>query len=198
MAMNPMNPVNPAQFPPQLAPPPAATASKLLVPLVLGSAVAVTLGVYGRVHSPTGIAVNVAGFSSPLTVKVWLTTAAATFGVLQLISAMIMYGKLGAAGPRWIGSAHRWSGRIAFLLAVPVAVHCLYALGFQSYDTRTLAHSLLGCAFFGAFTTKMLILPKRGVPGWALPLVGGLVFTALTALWLTSSLWFFTTVGIKF
>ena len=36
------------------------------------------------------------------------------------------------------------------------------------------------------------------MPGWALPVFGGLVFTALVGLWLTSSLWFFTTVGVKF
>ena len=44
----------------------------------------------------------------------------------------------------------------------------------------------------------MLILPKRGLPGWALPLFGGLVFTALIGLWLTSALWFFSTFGVKF
>jgi len=54
--------------------------NQLLVPLALGAAVAVTLAVYGRVHEPTGIAVSVAGFSSPLTAKVWLASAAALFG----------------------------------------------------------------------------------------------------------------------
>jgi len=78
-----------------------------------------------------------------------------------------------------------------------VVVHCLYALGFATYSTRTMAHSLLGCVFFGAFTVKMLSLPKRGLPGWALPLLGGLVFAALVGLWLTSAFWFFTTVGVK-
>jgi hypothetical protein len=71
-------------------------------------------------------------------------------------------------------------------------------VGFSAFDTRALAHSLLGCFFFGAFTVKMLILPKRGLPGWALPVMGGLVFTALVGLWFTSSLWFFTTHGVKF
>jgi hypothetical protein len=42
----------------------------------------------------------------------------------------------------------------------------------------------------------MLSLPKRGLPGWTLPVLGGLTFTALTGLWLTSSFWFFTTIGI--
>jgi hypothetical protein len=173
--------------------------AKLIVPVLAGAAVAVTLGVYGRLHEPTGIAVNVAGFSSPQTVKVWLATASAAFAVVQLLSALAMYGRLpGVTAPAWTGALHRASGRLAFLLAVPVAVHCLYALGFQSYDLRVLVHSLLGCVFFGAFTVKMLVLTKRGMAGWVLPLVGGVVFAGLVMLWLTSSLWFFTTVGVVF
>jgi len=186
---------------PSAAPAPAATStgSKLLIPLAVGAAVSVTLGAYGKLHSPTGVAVNIAGFSSPLTVKVWLASGAATFAVVQLVSALVMYGKVpGIKAPRWIGRLHRWSGRIAFLLAIPVAMHCLYALGFQLGEPRVLVHSILGCFFFGAFTAKMLILPKRALPGWVLPLAGGLVFTALIGLWLTSSLWFFTTFGVKF
>lgn len=174
------------------------TAAKLLVPLIVGALVTVTLGVYGSLHEPTGIAVNLAGFSGPQTVKVWIATGAACFGVIQLISALAMYGKLGFAAPGWVGPVHRWSGRTAFLLAVPVAVHCLYALGLQSGDTRVLIHSLLGCLFFGAFTTKMFVLPKPGLPGWVLPLFGGVVFAGLIGLWLTSSVWFFTTFGVRF
>jgi hypothetical protein len=84
------------------------------------------------------------------------------------------------------------------LVTVPVAVHCLYALGFADYEPRVLAHSVLGCFFYGAFTTKMIVLNARTTPGWALPVVGGLVFSALTGLWLTSSLWFFGTSGFTF
>jgi hypothetical protein len=40
---------------------------------------------------------------------------------------------------------HRWSGRIAILLTVPVIIHCIYALGFGTYSARVLAHSVLGC-----------------------------------------------------
>ena len=61
-----------------------------------------------------------------------------------------------------------------------------------------MVHSLLGCFFYGVFTAKMLALPKRGRPGWTLPVLGGLAFTALVGLWLTSSFWFFTTIGFKF
>lgn len=182
-----------------LAPEPTSggAAAGMLVPLLIGAAVAVTLGVYGNLHTPTGIAVSVAGFSGPLTVKVWLATGAAFFAMIQLISALAMWGKLGSFSPGWAAPLHRWSGRIAFLFTLPVMVHCLYAVGFSTFDLRTTLHSLLGCFFFGAFTVKMLILPKKNLPGWALPVMGGLVFTALIAIWLTSSVWYFTTVGVK-
>jgi hypothetical protein len=173
--------------------------AKVLLPVTVGAAVAVGLGVYGGLHEPTGTAVNVAGFSGPLAAKAWLTTFALLFGLVQLGSALVMWGKVpGVAPPSWIGALHRWSGRAAVLLVVPVAVHCLYALGFQYGQPRVLLHSLLGCFFFGAFFAKMLLLTRSGLPGWALPAIGGTVFTALTALWLTASLWFFTTFGVTF
>jgi hypothetical protein len=173
-------------------------ALKLVVPSLIGALVALTLGVYGHLHNPTGYAINIAGFSSPGAVKSWLATGAFVFALVQVGSALVMYGKVPrVAAPPWIGGLHRWSGRIAFLLAVPVAVHCLYALGFQNYSTRVLIHSLLGCAFFGAFTIKMLILPKSDLPNWTLPALGALVFTALTGVWFTSAFWFFSTFGIR-
>ena len=183
-----------ASLPPERA---TSGTAKLVVPCLIGALVALTLGIYGRLHHPTGIAINIAGFSSPGYVKSWLATAATVFAIVQVGSALVMYGKVPrVAPPAWIGGLHRWSGRIAFLLAVPVAVHCLYALGFQHYSTRVLIHSLLGCAFFGAFTIKMLILPKRGLPGWTLPVAGAVVFTVLIGLWFTSAYWFFSTFGI--
>jgi hypothetical protein len=116
--------------------------------------------------------------------------------VVQLISAVVMMGKLrGVIAPPWMGPLHRWSGRLAVLLSVPVAIHCLYALGFQSATPRVAFHSLLGCFFYGAFTAKMLLLTRRGLPSWSIPLIGGLVFSALFGLWLTSALWFFSTLG---
>ena len=175
-----------------------SAAVKLVVPSLIGALVALTLGVYGHLHNPTGYAINIAGFSSPGAVKSWLATGAFVFALVQVGSALVMYGKVPrVAAPPWIGGLHRWSGRIAFLLAVPVAVHCLYALGFQHYSTRVLIHSLLGCAFFGAFTIKMLILPKSDLPSWTLPTLGALVFTALTGVWFTSAYWFFSTFGIR-
>ncbi|MHB9754650.1 DUF6529 family protein [Streptomyces sp. BYX5S] len=170
------------------------SAARYLVPALVAAAVAVALGAYGRVHDPAGTAFNLAGFSSTSAVKSWLATAAFTFALVQIVSALMLYGKL--PGPSWSAALHRWSGRIAFLLAVPVAVHCLYALGYQSYSSRVMWHSFLGCFFFGAFSAKMLLLRVERLPGWLLPVVGGLAFAVLTLLWLTSALWFFRTVGV--
>ena len=177
--------------------PAPSLATLLVVPSLIGCLVALVLGLYGRLHHATGIAVNIAGFSSPGYVKSWLATGAVIFALIQVGSALVMYGKVPrVTAPSWIGGLHQWSGRIAFLLTVPVAVHCLYALGFATYSTRVLIHSVLGCLFFGAFTVKMLILPKRGLPGWVLPVVGAVVFTVLVLIWFTSAYWFFATFGV--
>ncbi len=169
----------------------------LLVSLAIGSAVAIGFGVYGRLHHPTGQAINLTGFSSGIAVKAWLTTLAFAFALVQIFTAMILYGRIKITG-NWVGPVHRWSGRIAVALTVPVAVHCLYALGFQGYSGRVLIHSLLGCFFFGAFVCKMLVLSRDDSPGWALPALGGAVFSGLTGLWMTAALWFFSTNGFTF
>jgi hypothetical protein len=190
--------------PPVAVQPPVATSastvaglSVVFAPIAIGSAVAVALGVAARMHEPSGVALSLVGFSGPLPAKVWLTTGALLLAFVQLGSAFAMASK-GAARSSRLAGLHRWSGRVAFLLTVPIAVHCLYALGYQTLTFRSAIHSLAGCFFFGAFTAKMLILPRRGVPGWVLPAVGGAVFAALVVLWLTSSLWFFGTYGIRF
>jgi hypothetical protein len=39
----------------------------------------------------------------------------------------------------------------------------------------------------------MLIVRDMKSPGWSLPLLGGVAFTGLEVVWVTSSYWFFTT-----
>jgi hypothetical protein len=108
-----------------------------------------------------------------------------------------MYGRIPIPRtmPSWLPMVHRVSGALAFVLVVPVAYHCLWALGFQSIDARHLVHSVAGCLFFGAIGAKVLVVPDRTLPTWMLPVVGGALFSALMAVWLTSSLWFFTNAG---
>jgi hypothetical protein len=171
----------------------------VLIAVMLGAFVAVGLGIFGKVHEPQFFSISVTGFSSGTAVKSWLATLALTLALFQLASAFAMYRLIpGGKAPSWIGTAHVWSGRLAVLSTVPVAVHCLYALGFQSSDNRVLFHSLFGCFFYGAFVTKMLLLTRKGLRGWVIPVVGGLVFFGLVYVWLTSALWFFQTTGITF
>src|SRR5690606_16075699 len=74
------------------------TTAALTVPLLVGCLVAAALGVYARLHEPTGVAINVAGFSSPQTVKVWLATLAGALALAQVLSALVMYGKIRVSG----------------------------------------------------------------------------------------------------
>src|SRR3954469_14255627 len=113
--------------------------------LLLGCAVAVALGVYGREHTPKPHPLFSVGFTSYIQFKVWLTTAAVLFVLVQLLTALWMWGRLPGAGsaPSWVGPAHRWSGAIAFVVLVPVALNCLYSIGFETdYGARTLVHSV--------------------------------------------------------
>lgn len=163
----------------------------------VGAAVSISLGVYGRLHGATGVGIQTFGFPSVLSMKAWFTTVAGCFALLQLISALWMWGRLPGAGPApdAASSVHRWMGTVAFVLTLPVAYHCLWSLGFQTLTTRVLAHSLLGCAFYGAFTTKLLLLRAKRLPGITLPVAGGSLVAILSLIWLTSSLWFFQNFG---
>ena len=168
-----------------------AAGAPLAVVLAIGALVALSLGIYGNVHDPSQRLVFTLFFSSTIAMKVWLATAAVVFAVVQVLLALWMYGKLpAAAAPDWVAPAHRISGRLAFIASLPVAYHCLWSLGFQDTDTRVLVHSLAGCAVYGAFATKVLIVRSRRLPGIALPVAGGLMFTTLVVVWLTSGLWF--------
>jgi hypothetical protein len=168
------------------------------IPVAIGSLVAVGIGAWARTSDPTGIAVNIAGFSSAGAVKTWLATLALLFALVQLWTAMVMRGRIGSGPGARTAMVHRWSGRIAVLVTVPVAVQCLIAMGWSGATTRTLVHSLLGCLFYGAFVTKMLLLRRRGVPGWLIAVSGGLLLAVLAGIWLTSALWFFGTKGLTF
>ncbi len=183
--------------PPKASPSAASPVAALLPVIVAGAAVTLSLGVYARVHPPTGQGIVTFGFPAVLPMKAWLTTGAAVLALLQALSAAWIWGRLPGVGhaPTWLAPTHRWSGTAAFLLTLPVAYHCLWALGFQTTTTRVLVHSVLGCAFYGIFATKMLCLRSHAIGPRTLPLVGGALVATLTGIWFTSSLWFFTTIG---
>lgn len=166
--------------------------------LLVGAAVAVSLGVYAKVHTPAARPAFTLGFSGVLQMKAWLTSAAAVLVLVQLVTALWMWGRLPGAGPArgWTSGLHRWSGSTAFVLTVPVAFHCIWSLGFSTASTRVVVHGLAGCLFYGAYAAKMLGLRARGLPGWVVPVMGATVLALFVLIWLSSALWFFTRSGV--
>jgi hypothetical protein len=168
--------------------------------LVLGAAVAVALGVLGRALTPDYRALDGFGFSDNLTFKTWLASGVLLLAAGQLVTALWMFGRLPFVRrtPSALSAVHRSLGVTAFVLTLPVAFCCLYAYGFAPapMTARTVAHSVLGCLFYGAFGVKVLAVRHRRSPAWALPVVGGALVALVVLLWMTSALWFFQTTGV--
>ena len=143
-------------------------------------------------HSPRSKGYFRLFFSDPIHLKAGFATAAAVLACFQLLTAAWIFRKLPWPKPAWVNPVHRWSGRLAFPFTLPVAYHCIFKLGFQDPDTRVLAHSLLGCAVYGAFAAKVTIVRLHRFPRPVLPLAGALLFATLIGVWYTSALWLYT------
>lgn len=137
-------------------------------------------------------------FSDYTHMKVWLATVAVVLACGQLLWAARIYGlvRFPPRG-RFYALLHRWSGRLALLLTLPIAYHCLILVGMHPPDTRVLIHATLGAFFYGVVATKLLLVRARGVKGWLLPAAGGTLFAILLGLWLTSVPWFVTLYGVS-
>jgi len=181
---------------PQTLPGRDPVGGRLLLVGVIGAAVALTLGIYASAHTPASDLSITLAFTNTITMKVWLATIAIAFALIQVLTAMWLYGRLPLrSAPSWLGRVHRIFGRLAFIISLPVAYHCLYQLGFQHSSARVLAHSILGCAFYGAFAAKVIVVRSPRLPGAALPLAGALAFTVLVCVWLTSGVWYISNSG---
>ena len=134
---------------------------RLLVAFILvGVAVSVGLGVYGRVLEPSGGVLTTLGFWTLMSMKVTLGTAAMVLCVVQIVTAQRIFGRIGRGpAPRAVAVTHRISGVMAVLLSVPVAFHHLWSLGFGTSDARVFAHSLFGCVFQESVSSRSLGLP---------------------------------------
>ena len=166
----------------------------LALPLTLFAFVTVTVGLIARqtVREPYSAPVFHLFFADTLHMKAWLATAAAALACGQLLTAARIYEVLRFPPKgRLYVIAHRWAGRAAILLTLPVAYHCIFLLGFGTQSPRVLIHSLLGSALYGAVVAKVLIVRSTRYAAWVLPAAGGLLFSIFLGLWLTSALWFF-------
>jgi hypothetical protein len=173
---------------------PTSTAAPL-VAIGTGAVIALALGIYASAHTPTGHAITTLGFSSMIAMKVWLAIVAGVLALGQLVGGLWMFGRLGRPAPAWVGPAHRSVGFLAVLVSLPVAYHCLWALGFGTADARTIAHSVLGCVFYGAFVVKVFSVHGRTEPTWLLPSAAVTMLVSLAIVVSTSALWYLTAVG---
>ena len=177
---------------------PARSMAIALAAFASGAVVAVLLGVIGRVHEPTLSGTTDLGFRTVIEMKVVVSVVIGVLAVLQLVGALWLYGRLGVRAPSWLGTAHRVGGTITLLLAVFVGYSCLWALGLESgrlesgekVPLRAVVHGVLGCAVFGAVVVKVVAVRSRRAPGWFLPVAGGLLFTLLVVVVLTSAAWY--------
>jgi hypothetical protein len=166
----------------------------LAVPLTVFALITLTVGLVARRTSrePYSTPFFHLFFKDVLQMKAWLVTAAVVLACGQLLTAARIYELLRFPPKGTLYQAvHRWSGRAAILLTLPVAYHCIFLLGFGADSPRVLVHSVLGSALYGAVVVKVLMVRSSRFASWALPVAGGLLFSILLGLWLTSALVFF-------
>src|SRR6476646_11206981 len=162
----------------------------LAAPLLAFALVALTAGLLAN-HQPRSKGYFRLFFSDPIHLKAGFATAVVVLACFQLFTAAWIFRKLPWPKPAWVNPVHRWSGRLAFAFTLPVAYHCIFKLGFQHSSSRVLAHSLLGCAVYGAFAAKVTIVRLHRFPRFVLPIAGGLLFAVLIGVWFTSAFWLY-------
>src|SRR3989442_14965820 len=118
----------------------------LVVPMVVFALITLTVGLVARqtVRAPYATPFFHLFFTDILLMKAWLATAAVVLACAQLTTAARIYDWLRFPPKRrFYHGVHRWSGRAAILLPLPVAYHCVFLLGFGTHSPRVLIHSLL-------------------------------------------------------
>jgi cytochrome c553 len=163
----------------------------LAAPLLAFALVALTAGLLAH-HEPRSKGYFRLFFSDPIHLKAGFATAVVVLACFQLFTAAWIFRKLPWRKPAWVNPVHRWSGRLAFALTLPIAYHCIFKLGFRTPSTRVVAHSLLGCAVYGAFAAKVTIVRLHRFPRYVLPVAGGLLFAVLIGVWYTSAVWLYS------
>ncbi|WP_405943417.1 DUF6529 family protein [Streptomyces sp. NBC_00932] len=171
---------------------PAARRAMIAACLLLPVAVALAIYLTGRALTPdpeSGL--FGAHDTEAVDLKARLGSALLCLALIQVLLALWMYRRLPLAGaaPRPVRTVHRIIGLLAFLLSAPIAYHCLVTYGVETTDARVTTHSITGCVLYGAFVAKVLVVRGRRLPGWTLPLVGGVLACAIALLWYTAALW---------
>ena len=104
-------------------------------------------------------------FSTAIAGKVWLATGAFVLAFVQVLTASRMWGKLERFVPVSFSTSrriHRWSGRIALLLTLPVIFHCVTDPRVRDAPTlRVAVHSIAGSFVYGVVAAKLLVIQQE-------------------------------------
>ncbi|MEU9204908.1 DUF6529 family protein [Streptomyces sp. NPDC048332] len=156
--------------------------------------VAVGFGIYflGTRHTPDyGNGLFGTHGTVAVDLKARLSTALLGLALIQLCIALWMYGRVPGArsAPRPVPLVHRVLGFLILLFSLPIAYHCVMTYGIETSSPRVAIHSFTGCALYGAFAAKIIIVRSRRLPGRLLPAAGGMLVLGVALLWYTAALW---------
>ena len=119
--------------------------------------------------------------------KVVLASVVVVLAGLQVFLAAGLFGRTRLAGPAKTASVvHRWNGRVTLVLAVIVALACMFGPAGPTSPTRVLLHSLFGTLLFVVMAAKFTVLRITKAAQKYLPLLGISMFLTFGAIWATS------------
>lgn len=161
----------------------------LALPFAVGAATALSLGIYAAAHEPTGRDFVVTGFASVAGWKSAFASVTMALVIVQVSLGLRLTGRVGprVAPPPWAHDLHRLVGTVAFGISIPVAFHCIWAVGYQSSDSRLAVHSLFGCVAYGSYVAKIMTARTADRPQWALPAAGSLLGIMMLTVWWSSA-----------
>lgn len=84
--------------------------------------------------------------------------------------------------------SHVWSGRLAVLWR---AVAMLPALRFRPATAGCCGIFVVRLLLLRRLRRQMILLTRKNLRAWVIPVLGRLVFFTLVNIWLTSALWIF-------
>jgi Family of unknown function (DUF6529) len=177
----------------------ASSAVRLLGPLLLAASIGLGVYLWGHERTPDPTT-SLFGDYGPDTIslKSWLATGVLAAAMVQLVLALGIYGRLPGTPRSALPIAHRLVGVAALAASIPIAYHCMLAYGVRTFDTRVAVHSVAGSFVYGAVAAKLLIVRTRRLPGWALPVAGGVLVSTVVVLWYTSAVWYFDDFHVPF
>lgn len=114
--------------------------------------------------------------------------------LVQLITIGLALGRFGNLSPAGRGKtalAHRAGGLVGLAAILFVAYYCLQLLPGSSWTGRVWMHALIGAIVLVLVVSKAAI--RGAIPRLylQLPLLGGLLFLFIIALWISSAGWYF-------